>query len=101
MLDLPDAYLTQLRGVFAEHAPEYEVLAYGSRVSGKGHATSDLDLVVRHPRHPERECAAMPVLREALRESDLPVLVEVLDWANIPETFRQEIACAHARIFPA
>ena len=32
-----------------EHLPDVEVWAYGSRVSGRSHDGSDLDLVLRAP----------------------------------------------------
>jgi len=31
-------------------------------------------------------------LQEAFADSNLPNLVDVLDWASIPESFRQEIS---------
>ncbi len=72
-----------LKAVLAAHAPDAEVWAYGSRVSGGAHEGSDLDLVVRNPevwRRRLRICT----LRDALTESDVPILVEVLDWARLP-----------------
>ena len=35
------------------------------------------------------------LLRDALTESDLPILVEVLDWARIPKDMRHEIKDQH------
>jgi predicted nucleotidyltransferase len=60
-------------------------------VNGTAHEGSDLDLVVRNPAdlsHPQPD---MSELREAFSESNLPILVDLLDWARIPESFRQEI----------
>jgi uncharacterized protein len=51
---------------------------------------SDLDLVVRNPVAPEEEAAELSTLKEAL-ESDLPIRVEVVDWARLPAAFRREI----------
>jgi hypothetical protein len=33
----------------------------------------------------------LPRLRAAFIESNLPMLVDILDWARIPEPFRREI----------
>jgi len=55
---------------------------------------SDLDLVIRARRDGSRS-PALGRLREALSESDLPMLVDVHDWARIPDSFRREIARAH------
>ena len=78
-----------------EHLPGVEVWAYGSRVSGRSHDASDLDLVLRAPGLqpiPMRELAAFT---EALRESNIPFLVDVHDWARLPDVFQREIGREH------
>ena len=77
--------------------PGAEVWAYGSRLSGKAHPGSDLDLVVRTPDALRQPCPAVERLRTAFRESDIPIFVDVHDWALLPETFQKEIA---ARFLP-
>lgn len=94
-LDLPDPYLAKLLALLQAHIPESEVWAYGSRLKGQAHAASDLDLVVRNPADPSQTQPTLGQLRAALSESDLPILVEILDWACIPESFREEIRRAH------
>lgn len=94
-LELPEAYRSELLALLRTHAPQAEVWAYGSRVSGGSHATSDLDLVLRNPADLAAPQAGWLALREALSESNLPILVDVLDWARIPEAFRREIEREH------
>ncbi|MCE9569102.1 MAG: nucleotidyltransferase domain-containing protein [Rhodocyclales bacterium] len=94
-LDLPESYRAELVPLLRTHVPDAEVWAYGSRLNGRAHATSDLDLVVRNPVDPTQAQIALGRLREALSESGLPILVDVLDWARIPESFREEISRAH------
>lgn len=94
-LDLPESYRAELVPLLRTHVPDAEVWAYGSRLSDCAHATSDLDLVVRNPADPTQAQVALGRLREALSESGLPILVDVLDWAYIPESFREEISRAH------
>ena len=84
-----------LLDVLAAHVPDAEVWAYGSRVNGQAHDGSDLDLVVRNPDRLAAPQTRLHLLRDALTESDLPILVEVLDWARIPEDMRREIARQH------
>ena len=48
-LDLPRRYREQLEALLSEHVPGVEVWAYGSRVNGRSHEASDLDLVLRGP----------------------------------------------------
>ena len=38
-------------------------------------------------------------LREDFSESEIPILVDVFDWARIPEEFRSEIARSHVVIW--
>jgi predicted nucleotidyltransferase len=100
ILDLPARYLDEVRTLLRRHVPGHEVWAYGSRVKGDAHPASDLDLVVRDPLDPHRPCPALPALRRALRDSDLPISVDVQDWALLPEAFRQEIERAYVVIQP-
>ena len=100
ILDLPARYLDEVRTLLRRHVPGHEVWAYGSRVKGDAHAASDLDLVVRDPLDPQRPCPALLTLRRALRDSDLPISVDVQDWARLPEAFRQEIERACVVIQP-
>ena len=77
------------------HVPHAEVWAYGSRVTGNGHEASDLDLVLRNPQNLLEETDALPDLKEAFTESNLPIRVEIMDWARIPTSFHREIERAH------
>ena len=98
-LNLPEHYLLILLKLLQEHVPHAEVWAYGSRVSGQSHDTSDLDLVLRDPEDLSKShFDELFSLKSALQESDLPILVDVLDWAAIPQSFRNEIERHHMRL---
>lgn len=71
--------------------PNAEVWAYGSRISGRAHPGSDLDLVVRIPGALQQPSPKVDHLRTALRESDIPILIDVHDWALLPDAFREKI----------
>lgn len=43
-IDLPDRYRRLLEEILRTHSPGVEVWAYGSRINGRSHAGSDLDL---------------------------------------------------------
>lgn len=94
-LDLPQKYLEQVQALLHAHVPDAEVWAYGSRVSGGGHEASDLDLVLRNPQDLQTETGALFDLKEAFIESNLPIRVDVMDWARIPSSFHREIERAH------
>ena len=80
-----------LEGLLREHLPDVEVWAYGSRVNGRGHDGSDLDLVLRGPGLEEVPLDRLLDFEEAVRESTIPFLVEARDWARLPERFHREI----------
>jgi len=90
-LDLKPEYLTVLQEVLQRFVPDCDVWAYGSRVHGQSHDASDLDLVVYRPGASDQPVEALANLQEELVESQLPILVQVMDWSRIPESFRQEI----------
>lgn len=88
-LDVAPRDLETVRRILVEHVPEYDVYAFGSRVTGKARKASDLDLVVMTVQ--PLETYRMTDLREAFRESDLAFKVDVVDWAATKENFRKII----------
>jgi len=94
-LGLPQKYLEQVKAILRAHVPSAEVWAYGSRVTGGSHEASDLDLVLRNPRNLLEETGTLYELKEAFTESNLPIRVDVMDWARVPASFHKEIKRAH------
>jgi uncharacterized protein len=94
-LDLQPRHLSMLRELLQQHLPKAEVWAYGSRVNGNGHDTSDLDLVVRQPADLMRETTELGEVQETFIESKLPIRVEVVDWARVPASFHRQIEQAY------
>lgn len=77
------------------HLPGVEVWVYGSRIHGRSHGGSDLDLVLRAPELRRIDADRLKALSEALRESNIPFLVEARDWTRLPENFHREIEEDH------
>lgn len=78
-----------LRAALHTHlATTVQVLAFGSRVTGRAKPWSDLDLCLRGP----MDRAALSALRETLVESDLPWRVDLVLWDDLDEGFRQIVA---------
>ena len=90
-LKLNKKYLEELKSIFATYIPQEEIWVYGSRVVGDAHEGSDLDIVIRHPDNLDQRQEVLFDIKEAITESNIPILVDVLDWALIPESFRNEI----------
>ena len=94
-LHLQPKHRQVLEALLREHLPDVEVWAYGSRVSGKSHDGSDLDLVLRGPGLTEVSLDQLGDFEEAVQESSIPFLVEARDWARLPERFCHEIERDH------
>ena len=90
-LDLPPTYRRTLEALLHEHLPGVEAWAYGSRVNGRCHPGSDLDLALRGPGLEKIPADRLADFAGAVRESTIPFLVEALDWARLPASFRREI----------
>ena len=89
-----------IEALLREHLPDVAVWAYGSRVNGRSHDGSDLDLVLRGPGLKRIPGGALGDFEEALRESTIPFLVEAHDWAWLPEEFHREIERQHVVLAP-
>ncbi len=68
-----------------------KILAFGSRVNGDAHDTSDLDLVVVTDTKEKVQIDNLLDFKEQLRESNIPIIVQVLDWHRIPPSFHKNI----------
>lgn len=89
-LDLAPEHLAIVLEILTRRVPGREVWAFGSRVQGKARKYSDLDLAVisDKPLPP----GLLGDLWDDFEESDLPIRVDVLDWAATAAGFQQIIA---------
>jgi uncharacterized protein len=102
VLQLDPRYLGILRSIFDLILKDqnFEVLAYGSRLGNNFHSGSDLDLVIRNTKDPSQPVKNIYKLLELISDSNIPILVDVLDWARIPPEFHAEINKRHVVIWP-
>ena len=90
-LFLKPKYLEVVRAIIGEHYPKAVVWAYGSRAYGNGltaHGGSDLDLCVKDF---GQSGGTALTLQHAFRESNLPFLVDVFAYEQLPQAFQDEI----------
>ncbi|MDR2869085.1 MAG: nucleotidyltransferase domain-containing protein [Deferribacteraceae bacterium] len=88
-------HLKILTDIFDTYCPNAEVWAYGSRVNGGAHEGSDLDLAIHNP------CIAVHKLREIICESNIPFLVDMLEFDKLSESFKEEIKRKYVVIYKA
>ena len=86
LIDLDADQLRMVKEIINQYIPNKKVWVYGSRITREARDTSDLDLVVF-------DCNADEIydLKESFLESDVLVSVDVMDWENIPDSFKENI----------
>ncbi|HLF63834.1 MAG TPA: nucleotidyltransferase domain-containing protein [Saprospiraceae bacterium] len=85
--------------IFSSVTIPMEVLAYGSRVTGSAHEGSDLDLVIRSTDLKPLPMEVYGELCENIRDSNIPILIELRDWALLPKSFHKNIEQHHEVLF--
>lgn len=78
-----------VKRILNDCVPEYTVWAFGSRVTGTAKTFSDLDIVILAENPLTLESLA--TITDAFNESDLPIRVDVVDWAATGTSFREII----------
>ncbi len=90
MIDVEANYLDEIKTILAKHLPDCEVRAFGSRVSGRPEKFSDLDLALVGSE--KIDWRKIEALKDDFAESNLPMMIDVLDWRAMSEEFRRAIA---------
>ena len=92
---LKSKYKQMLLDIFSELPIPVEIWAYGSRVKGGAHEGSDLDLIVRTPSYEKLPADVLQELKDKIRNSNIPILVDLFDWSRLPESFHKNIEACH------
>lgn len=85
-----------LKNILQKCVPQYEVRAFGSRVTGTHKPFADLDLVIMAKTPLDIE--TLGGLMEDLSESPLPFRVDVVDWSTLSLAFQKSIQNANLEI---
>lgn len=88
-IDLNPHDLEIVLAILQKFVPDREVWAFGSRVKWTAKPFSDLDLAIVGEQPLQISIAAD--LAEAFDESELPIKVDVVDWATTSDAFRKII----------
>ncbi|MCC8556215.1 restriction endonuclease subunit S [Xanthomonas hortorum] len=88
-IDIRPDHWQIVRDILRKHVPHHEVWAFGSRAKWLAKQYSDLDLAIITDQ--PLSLAVSAALADDFSESDLPFKVDVVDWADIREAFRQII----------
>lgn len=85
--------------ILHEQVPDTEVWAFGSRAKRNAKPYSDLDLALITPQPLSLDQLA--TITDAFATSDLPIRVDLVDWASISRAFRKLIAQDKVVVQPA
>lgn len=99
MLLLKDRYKQMLLDIFSSIPLKAEVWAYGSRTNNTAHDGSDLDLVIVTPDRQKLPIDVLMELKEKIINSNIPILVDLFDWARLPESFHKNIEASHEVVY--
>jgi type I restriction enzyme S subunit len=90
-IDLPADHRRLVLDILRAHLPQHtRTWVFGSRATGRARRHSDLDLAIDAGRRLTLDEIAR--LAEAFGESDLPYKVDLVDWHDIDDRWRQTIA---------
>lgn len=88
-VDIAPGDLETVQLILRKHVPNFEVRAFGSRVSWTARDTSDLDLTIISDE--PLDITALAAIREDFIQSNLPFCVDVVDWSTASAGFRKII----------
>jgi predicted nucleotidyltransferase len=88
--------LAELTGIFKKLYPKSLIWAFGSRVDGSAHSGSDLDLAIVDYGQEETDYLE---LKETIKESNIPFLIDIFELNKLPESFQKEIKRVYAILY--
>lgn len=94
-LNIDNESLSILKKIFKKYCPNAQVLAYGSRIKNDFHSGSDLDLAIKNLSSNDD----ISQIKELIRESNIPFLVDINEFETLPQSFKEEIEKENVVIF--
>lgn len=98
MLDLSQGNLADIRKLISATLPEREFRVFGSRVRGTAKRYSDVDLLIMGKSPCPQQ--ALELLRDRLSESDIPVMVDVVEYCRLDDKMKALFLDGSIRIWP-
>ena len=99
MIAVSPAEMEIILDIIKKHVPNRDVLAFGSRYKWTHSDTSDLDLAITGGGKTGFDVICE--IKEDFMESDLPFMVDVVDYHAISSAFRKIIDAGNEKIYGA
>ena len=100
MIHITDEELEIIITILSDKAKEYEVFIFGSRYNGSPQKFSDLDLAFVQKDGEKLSLSKRSKIEWAFSESDLPYLVDVVDYHACTPSFKKIIDEHCKKIYP-
>ena len=97
MINLKPEYYNMLIEIFKSYCPKAQIWMYGSRITDSSHSGSDLDITVKSFNDEKKYLSE---LKELLNNSDIPFLIDINEYDNLPVSFQEEIKKNYVEIYP-
>ncbi len=88
-LHLEQIHFENIAAILKKNLGKRQVIAFGSRVTGKYKPHSDLDLCIMGNK--TLTISQMAQLKEDFSESNLPFRVDIVDWSSLSPNFQKII----------
>lgn len=89
MIDISEDYLNTITRIIKKHLSGYEIIAFGSRTTGKAKEFSDLDITVKG--YAPADILTLGKIKDELSASDIPVFVDITDWHSFSDSLKEVI----------
>lgn len=85
-IDISPNDLQTVKNILKKYLSQYPVWVFGSRVNGNAQQFSDLDIVIINDKPMNIELYTK--LKQAFSDSNLPFLVDIVDWYSTSANFK-------------
>lgn len=99
MINITESEREIILAILEKFVPDCEVRAFGSRVSGKVKAYSDLDLAIVGKGKLNNDL--LFDMKELFQASELTFRIDLLDWHTVSPEFRKVIEAKYEVLFPS
>lgn len=89
MIDLEKVLLDKIKQILNANVPNYKALMFGSRVYGTARKFSDIDIALIGPG--KIDWREIESLKDIFAESDLPMIVDIVDFNSVAKSFKRII----------
>ena len=89
MIDLKKELLDKVKQILNANVPQYKALTFGSRIYGTARKFSDIDIALIGPE--KIDWREIENLKDVFAESDLPMIVDIVDFNSVSKSFKMII----------